>query len=174
MDEEKDVKKEQVQASDEKEEKPAEKEKTFTQTDVNNIVAKEVAKALKKAGRQPPAKSGEGEQAASEQSFGPDPALAEAQQALMAANAKLAAIHAGMQSAMVDDAVLLAIHEAQKEGKEVDEDSISEALNAVLKRHPEWKQEDKKLGGIRVGAGSAGQAKSDEDALSSIFGNKKT
>ena len=44
--------------------------------------------------------------------------------------------------------------EVQKAGDDPDEESIRDALKAVLKRHPEWKQEheQKQLGGIKIGA----------------------
>ena len=69
------------------------------------------------------------------------------------------------------------MHEVEKNGDDPDEDSVSEALKIVLKRHPEWKKEEdpKKQGnaGFRVGAGTTETSAQEDDKLSSIFGNLK-
>lgn len=103
--------------------------------------------------------------------------LQNAQKELVAARAQLAAIKSGISPAAVEDAVLLAMHEVEKNGDDPDEDSVSEALKVILKRHPEWKKEDdpKKQGnaGFRVGAGTTETPAQEDDKLSSIFGNLK-
>lgn len=103
--------------------------------------------------------------------------LQNAQKELVAARAQLAAIKSGISPAAVEDAVLLAIHAAEKSGDDVDEDSVAEALKEVLKRHPEWKTDSgsqKPAGsGFRVGAGSKESPLAEDDKLSSIFGNVK-
>ena len=75
----------------------------------------------------------------------------------------------------MEDAVLLAMHDVEKAGDELDEDAVAEALKEVLKRHPEWKKQDdpkSSSGGFRVGAsGNGNQPKTDDDALAAIFGN---
>ena len=53
---------------------------------------------------------------------------------------------------MVDDAVTLALREIERNGDEVDELSLKDALKTIKKRHPEWQIEDKSKGGFRVGA----------------------
>lgn len=137
--------------------------KTFTQEDVNAIVAREVKKALKKAGRpsqpgavtatpQPdsPTADGSGEPPA-----GPNPEVIAANRALLEMRAQLAAIKEGVAPAMAEDAVYLAIRKAEKDG-EADEQTVADALKEVLKRHPEWKpqKEEDQKGGFRVGAGA--------------------
>lgn len=89
--------------------------------------------------------------------------------------AQLAAYKEGIKPEAVEDAVLLAMHDVEKAGDELDEDAVAEALKEVLKRHPEWKKQDDQKnnsGGFRVGAsGNENQPKTDDDALAAIFGN---
>ena len=73
---------------------------------------------------------------------------------LIQAQGRLAAYAAGVNSAMVDDAVTLAMAEASKAGT-VTEASVTAAMEAVLKRHPEWKAAEgkkKTAGGFKIGA----------------------
>lgn len=71
---------------------------------------------------------------------------------LLQAQGRLAAYGAGVIPAMVDDAVTLAMAEAARAGT-VTEASVTAAMDAVLKRHPEWKAEQKKTaGGFKLGA----------------------
>lgn len=73
---------------------------------------------------------------------------------LLQAQGKLAAYSAGVNPAMVEDAVTLAMAEAAKAGN-VTETSVTAAMDAVLKRHPEWKAEEgrkKSAGGFKIGA----------------------
>lgn len=72
---------------------------------------------------------------------------------LLNAQGRLAAYAAGVAPDMVDDAVTLAMAEAAKSG-EVTETSVNSAMDAVLKRHPEWKADGgkKKTGGFKIGA----------------------
>lgn len=79
-------------------------------------------------------------------------AVAEAQRELLSARAQLEALRSGVRADVAEDAVLLALHEVERDGDDPDEDTVREALKAVLKRHPDWKQEIKKQGGIKVGA----------------------
>lgn len=104
--------------------------------------------------------------------------LQNAQKELVAARAQLAAIKGGIAPAAVEDAVLLAMHEVEKNGDDPDEDSVSEALKVILKRHPEWKKEEdskkqQSNSGFRVGAGSKETPIAEDDQLSSAFGNFK-
>lgn len=97
------------------------------------------------------------------------------QREIVETRAQLAAYKEGVKPEAVEDAVLLAMHDVEKSGDELDEDAVAEALKEVLKRHPEWKKQDdpkNSSGGFRVGAsGSENQPKTDDDALSAIFGN---
>lgn len=73
---------------------------------------------------------------------------------LLQAQGRLAAYGAGVIPAMVDDAVTLAMAEAARAGT-VTESSVTAAMEAVLKRHPEWKAEEgkkKTAGGFKIGA----------------------
>lgn len=73
---------------------------------------------------------------------------------LLQAQGRLAAYGAGVIPAMVDDAVTLAMAEAARVGT-VTEASVTAAMEAVLKRHPEWKAEEGKkrgAGGFKIGA----------------------
>ena len=97
------------------------------------------------------------------------------QREIVETRAQLAAYKEGVKPEAVEDAVLLAMHDAEKAGDELDEDAVAEALKEVLKRHPEWKKQDdpkNSSGGFRVGAsGNENQPKTDDDALAAIFGN---
>lgn len=97
------------------------------------------------------------------------------QREIVETRAQLAAYKEGVKPEAVEDAVLLAMHDVEKAGDELDEDAVAEALKEVLKRHPEWKlQDDPKnsSGGFRVGAsGNENQPKTDDEALAAIFGN---
>lgn len=101
---------------------------------------------------QPPASTGSDETAA-------------LRRELLQAQSRLAAHAAGVNPAMIDDAVTLAMAEAARTG-EVTEASVRAAMDAVLKRHPEWKAQDEKrktggfkLGGDRdAGSGRGGQS----------------
>ena len=89
---------------------------------------------------------------------------------LIEARAQLAAFKSGIAANAVEDAVCLAIHDAQKNGT-VDENSVAEALKSVLERHPEWKNKEN-TASVRVGADSTQEASSGNDEISKIFGNK--
>lgn len=89
--------------------------------------------------------------------------LASVTQQLMLSKAQVAAIKAGVAPNQVEDAVYLAMKEATKDG-EADEEDIAEALKAVLKRHPEWKNGSEKSG-IVIGAEGAKKKENAEHAL---------
>jgi hypothetical protein len=85
---------------------------------------------------------------------GTDDETAQLRSQLLQAQGRLAAYSAGVMPAMVDDAVTLAMAEAAKTGT-VTEASVTAAMEAVLKRHPEWKAEEgkkKTAGGFKIGA----------------------
>lgn len=85
----------------------------------------------------------------------PPPADTAATQENLLLKAQLSAIKDGVNPQYVEDAVYLALRDAEKSG-EADEDGIKDALKEVLKRHPEWsdkgKKEEEKGGGFKVGA----------------------
>lgn len=78
---------------------------------------------------------------------------AELRTQLLQAQGELAAYKAGVAPGMVEDAVTLAMAEAAKSG-DITDATVTKALEAVLKRHPEWKAADgkNKSGGFKVGA----------------------
>lgn len=83
-----------------------------------------------------------------------DDETAQLRSQLLQAQGRLAAYGAGVATAMVDDAVTLAMAEAAKTGT-VTEATVTAAMEAVLKRHPEWKAEEgkkKTAGGFKIGA----------------------
>lgn len=85
--------------------------------------------------------------------------LAQAKAALLAANCEIAAYKAGVDSAMVADAITLARAEA---GPGADEAAIAAAMRRVLERHPEWKAPaaaKKTTGGFQLGADPDAAAK---------------
>lgn len=78
--------------------------------------------------------------------------LAQVKAALLAANCEIAAYKAGVDSAMVADAITLARAEA---GQDADAAAIAAAMQHVLERHPEWKAPaaaKKTTGGFQLGA----------------------
>lgn len=68
---------------------------------------------------------------------------------LCEARARLAAYAAGIDATMVGDAVTLATAQA---GPEADEAVLAEALQTVLRRHPEWRASSGRSGGFVLGA----------------------
>lgn len=143
------------------EENSAEKEaeKTFTQEEVNNLLAKERRKMERKAAKSQ-------ETATSDEAVNPDSSKQTEQlnRDLMEAKAQLEAFKGGVASEMVEDAVYLAMREVEKAGDEPDADSIREALKIVLKRHPEFKSKEQK-GGIKLGAPNEEKQPANEKVL---------
>ncbi len=85
---------------------------------------------------------------------------------------QVSAMGLGFKAECIEDAVVLA-ENLVKQG----EKDIETALNAVLKKYPDWKDgkgEAKKSSGFKVGADSSNDDKSaSEDKLKSAFGIKK-
>lgn len=90
---------------------------------------------------------------------------------LLEVKAQLAAYKSGVRGDVVEDAVCLAVHDAQKAG-ELTEKTIEKALTGVLERHPEWKNAAENTAGFRVGADGSQKPPASNDAISQIFGNK--
>ena len=125
-----------------------------TQQELDELIERRIARERKRLAKQGAAQKGETTGAAQETAqTAPEESAAvkELSARLIAANAQLEAYKSGVSAEAAEDAVLLALHQIEKNGDEPDEESIREALAAVLKRHPEWKKEEKK-GGIKVGA----------------------
>lgn len=90
---------------------------------------------------------------------------------LLEVKAQLAAYKSGVRGDVVEDAVCLAVHDAQKAG-ELTEKTVSKALEGVLERHPEWKNTAENAAGFRVGADGSQKPPASNDAIAQIFGNK--
>ena len=84
-------------------------------------------------------------------------ALAEKDRELLIARAQLDAYREGIVPGAVEDAVCLAVMQAEKAG-EADEEGVRDALKEVLKRHPEWKPQKKETAknGFKVGVDTTG------------------
>lgn len=129
-----------------------------TQQELDALIEKRLARERRRLARQ------QGAQAAPPDEGDPAPgtgaampaadaaALAAANRELLIAHAQLDAYRSGVNPAAVEDAVLLAVLQAEKAG-EADEDGVRDALAEVLKRHPEWKpgKKDARPGGFKVG-----------------------
>lgn len=108
---------------------------------------------------EPPAQEEASPAPQAEGTAAPDTELAQVKAALLAANCEIAAYKAGVDSAMVADAITLARAEA---GPGADEAAIAAAMQRVLERHPEWKAPaaaKKTTGGFRLGADPDAAAK---------------
>ena len=108
---------------------------------------------------EPPAKEEASPTPQAEGTAAPDTELAQVKAALLAANCEIAAYKAGVDSAMVADAITLARAEA---GPGADEAAIAAAMRRVLERHPEWKAPaaaKKTTGGFQLGADPDAAAK---------------
>lgn len=85
--------------------------------------------------------------------------------------AQLEAHGAGFKSEYIEDAVLIAEHAAKRDGT-----TITEALQAVAKKYPEWKHtaDDKGKGGFKVGAEAPNEDKAaDDESLDRAFGIRR-
>lgn len=90
---------------------------------------------------------------------------------LMAENirlkAQVEAYKAGFRSETLEDAVLLAENIAKRDGT-----GISEALQAVAEKYPDWKNTENNSG-FKVGAEPPEENKPDESRLDNAFGIRK-
>ena len=131
-----------------------------TQEELDALIEKRLARERKKMnsqqqGQTPPAQTATQTQTTQQTATPPavDPALQATQQENLLWKAQMSAIKDGINPSVVEDAVYLALREAESKG-EVDEDGIKDALKSVLKRHPEWgAKKENKDGGFKVGAG---------------------
>lgn len=81
--------------------------------------------------------------------------------------AQIAAYKTGFRSETLEDAVLLAENIAKRDGME-----ISEALQAVAEKYPDWKNSGDNSG-FKVGAEPPEENKPDESRLDNAFGIRK-
>ena len=163
--EEKKLEQEQLeQQNKEQDNKPAEADKKLemTQAELDRIIKDRLERERKKASEPPqendvpPVKENEQARPVA------DPAkdeLASLQNELMIAKretmirkAQLECTRKGVIPTAIEDAVNLAIIDASKDGEATSE-KIDKALNEVLKRHPEWRDDDKgrRSGGFKIG-----------------------
>lgn len=85
--------------------------------------------------------------------------------------AQLEAHGAGFKAEYIEDAVLIAENAAKRDGT-----TITEALQAVAKKYPEWKHaaDDKTKGGFKVGAEAPREDKAaEDDMLDRAFGIRR-
>lgn len=124
-----------------------------TQEELNALIEKRIKRERKKFEKEqqktpPPANE-------AQQDNPPPPADTAAAQENLLLKAQLSAIKDGVNPQYVEDAVYLALRDAEKNG-DADEEGIKDALKEVLKRYPEWsakgKKEEEKGGGFKVGA----------------------
>lgn len=85
--------------------------------------------------------------------------------------AQLEAHGAGFKTEYIEDAVLIAENAAKRDGT-----TITEALQAVAKKYPEWKHaaDDKTKGGFKVGAEAPREDRAaEDDMLDRAFGIRR-
>lgn len=127
-----------------------------TQEELNALIEKRLARERRKMAKQQnaqaPAQKPADPQDAPAAPAADTSAMDALNRQLLIANAQLTAMREGVNPAYAEDAVLLAVMQAEKEG-EADAEGVQDALKEVLKRHPEWKQSAKKEqgSGFKVG-----------------------
>lgn len=125
-----------------------------SQEELNAIIEKRLKRERKKMEHQQQTGTIEGQHdgQTAEQSALDTSALDAVNRDLMIARAQLEAYKSGVIPNAVEDAVYLAVMQAEKAG-EMDEDGIRDALKEVLKRRPEWraKKEEDEKSGFKVG-----------------------
>lgn len=133
---------------------PAEKDGLpKTQEELNAMIEKRLKRERRKMERQQSgAAQGQQESQTAEQGSPEVNALDAVTRDLMIARAQLEAYKSGVMANAVEDAVYLAVMQAERAG-ELDEEGIRDALKEVLKRRPEWraKKEETAKGGFKVG-----------------------
>lgn len=148
-----------------------------TQEELDKLIERRIAKEQKKwAKTQQPGAQGDASGQAGSSDPLPDNSaeLAALRAELLEAKAQSAAAVLGCRPDCIEDAVYLAIRNASKDGEPDDED-IKAALTALLKKHPDWKNDaTKQFGGFKVGVGSSDKNHSStDDLLRGIFRIKK-
>lgn len=124
-----------------------------TQEELNAMIEKRLKRERRKMERQQSgAVQGRQEGQTAEQRPPEANALNAVNRELMIARAQLEAYRNGVMANAVEDAVYLAVMQAERSG-EPDEEGIRDALKEVLKRRPEWcaKKEEAAQNGFRVG-----------------------
>lgn len=136
-----------------------------TQEELDALIESRVARERKRLARQQTKQVQPTEQQATETAQPQNPETDAMQKELISVRAQLEAMRSGVRADVAEDAVLLAIHQVEKDGDVPDDDTICEALKAVLKRHPDWKNSDKNKGGIKVGVVSDQESPQKSKAL---------
>ena len=141
---------------------PAEKDGLpKTQEELNAMIEKRLKRERRKMEHQQTgAVQGQQETQTAEQGLPETNALDAVNRELMIARAQLEAYKSGVMANAVEDAVYLAVMQAEKAG-ELDEEGVRDALKEVLKRRPEWRaKKDETVKGvfkIGVDASEAGE-----------------
>ena len=142
-DKEKDKKPDPEQAAPEPEETRADGEQPEEEAEPEEEAAGEGTEPTETAEPAEPAESaGAGDDSARR--------IARLEEQLLQARCRLAAYAAGVSPELAEDAVTLAIGAARQEG-EVTEETVTRAMDGVLKRHPDWKN-GRAMAGFRLGA----------------------
>lgn len=136
-----------------------------TQEELDALIESRVARERKRLARQQAKQSQPPEQQTAEAVQQQNPEADAMQRELVSMRAQLEAMRSGVRADVAEDAVLLAIHQVEKDGDVPDDDTICEALKTVLKRHPDWKNSDKSKGGIKVGVVSDQESPQKSKAL---------
>lgn len=128
-----------------------------TQEELNAMIEKRLKRERRKMERQ---QQGQQEDQTAEHGLSEANALDAVTRDLMIARAQLEAYKSGVMANAVEDAVYLAVMQAERAG-ELDEEGIRDALKEVLKRRPEWRvtKDEAAKGGFKIGvdASEAGE-----------------
>lgn len=152
------------------------KEKTFTQADVDKLIQERVARERKNQLPKEELKAyQEWKESQKTEEEKKNEALTNAEKARLAAEERATALEAkvtclskGVVATSVDDVVILA------KAMVTDELTIEQAIDKVLEKYPSFKgeQQQEEQRGFVIGAGSSKQKENSNDALARAFGNK--
>lgn len=153
-------------------------EKTFTQTDVDKLIQDRVAREKKNQVSKEELKAYQDwkesqkteEEKKSEALTNAEKAKQVAEERANSLEAKVTCLSKGVTSNSVDDVVILA------KAMVTEEVTIEQAIDKVLEKYPSFKgeqQEENQNKGFKIGAGAETTKSNSNDALASIFGNKK-
>lgn len=153
-------------------------EKTFTQEDVDKLIQDRVAREKKNQLSKEDLKAYQDwKESQKTEEEKKNEALTNAEKAKQAAEeransleAKVTCLSKGVNPTSVDDVVILAKAMASEDV------NIEQAIDKVLEKYPSFKgeqQQEEQNKGFKIGAGSETTKSNANDALASIFGNKK-
>lgn len=157
-------------------EETTQKEKTFTQADVDKLIQERVARERKNQLSKEELKAyQEWKESQKTEEEKKNEALTNAEKAKLAAEerannleAKVTCLSKGVVATSVDDVVILA------KAMVTEEVTIEQAIDKVLQKYPSFKgaQQQEEQKGFVIGAGSQQQKENTNDALARAFGNK--